>query len=123
MTSDREEAFCYFEPGDLKPPLCVYFSGSKTLEGFEGYYMMKGMGCPFLLVAEPRLEGGAFYMGFQEYEDLIPRLITKYRDELGFSSDQVILSGMSMGSFGALCRNPDRCCCFDLRRIICNQWE
>lgn len=102
ITSKGEEVFCYFDPGDMKPPLTVYFSGYKTAQGFEGYYLMRNMGTPFLLVAEARLEGGAFYMGFQEYEDLIPRLITKYRDELGFSSDQVILSGMSMGSFGAL---------------------
>ncbi|MDE7068889.1 MAG: accessory Sec system protein Asp2, partial [Schaedlerella arabinosiphila] len=41
VTSSREEAFCYFDPGDLKPPLNVYFSGYKTLEGFEGYFMVK----------------------------------------------------------------------------------
>lgn len=99
---NREEAFCYFEPGDLKPPLNVYFSGYKTLQGFEGYYMMKGMGCPFLLVAEPRLEGGGFYMGIAEYEQLFVTMIRKYIKELRFSSDQVILSGLSMGTFGAL---------------------
>ena len=38
VTSDREELFHYFDPGNLKPPLCVYFSGYKTQEGFEGYY-------------------------------------------------------------------------------------
>ena len=48
VTAGREEAFCYFEPGDMKPPLNVYFSGYKTLQGFEGYYMMRGLGCPFL---------------------------------------------------------------------------
>lgn len=100
--ANREEMFCYFEPGDMKPPLSVYFSGYKTLEGFEGYYMMKGMGCPFLLIAEPRLEGGSFYMGQAEYEQLFVDAIKKYMSELGFSSDQVILSGLSMGTFGAL---------------------
>lgn len=102
VTSGREEVFCYFDPGDMKPPLNVYFSGYKTMEGFEGYYLMRNMGSPFLLIAEARLEGGAFYMGFQEYEDLITHLITKYREELGFTADQVILTGLSMGSFGAL---------------------
>ncbi|MCI9024157.1 MAG: accessory Sec system protein Asp2 [Dorea sp.] len=102
VTSDREEAFCYFEPGDLKPPLCVYFSGYKTLEGFEGYYMMKGMGCPFLLIAESRLEGGAFYMGSAEYEKIYVDIIRKYMNELGFTADQVVLSGLSMGTYGAL---------------------
>ncbi len=102
VTSGKEEAFCYFDPGDLKPPLCVYFSGYKTLQGFEGYYMMKGMGCPFLLIAEPRLEGGGFYMGSAEYEKIFADMIQKYREELGFRANQVILSGLSMGTYGAL---------------------
>lgn len=102
VTSRREEIFCYFDPGDRKPPLNVYFSGYKTLEGFEGYNMMRGMGCPFLLVAEARLEGGCFYMGSEEYEGMLAGTIRKYMEELGFSSDQIILSGLSMGTFGAL---------------------
>ena len=102
VTSRREEAFCYFEPGDLRPPLNVYFSGYKTLQGFEGYYMMRGMGCPFLLLSEPRLEGGGFYMGTEEYEQIYPEVIRKHMQELGFASNQVILSGLSMGTFGAL---------------------
>ena len=36
-TSSGEEVFCYFEPGDMKPPLNVYFAGYKKREGFEGY--------------------------------------------------------------------------------------
>ncbi len=52
VTSDREEIFYYFDPGDRKPPLNVYFSGYKTREGFEGYNMMRRMGCPFLLISE-----------------------------------------------------------------------
>lgn len=100
--SNREEVFCYFDPGDLKPPLNVYFSGYKTRQGFEGYNMMRGWGCPFLLIAEPRLEGGCFYMGNQEYEKIYIDIITKYMSELGFTADQVILSGLSMGTYGAL---------------------
>ena len=102
VSSEREEAFCYFDPGDLKPPLNVYFSGYKTKEGFEGYYMMKGMESPFLLLSEPRLEGGGFYMGTPEYERLFVDMIKKYMKELGFNSEQVILSGLSMGTFGAM---------------------
>lgn len=102
VASNREEAFGYFDPGDLKPPLNVYFAGYKSLQGFEGYYMMKGMGCPFLLLAEPRLEGGGFYMGTPEYEQLFVDIIRKHMKEIGFSPDQVILSGLSMGTFGAL---------------------
>ena len=81
VTSKREEIFYYFDPGDMKPPLNVYFSGYKTLQGFEGYYMMRSMGCPFLLIAEPRLEGGSFYMGSDEYEKGFAEIIRKCTDE------------------------------------------
>ena len=102
VTSNREEIFYYFDPGDLKPPLNVYFSGYKTLQGFEGYYMMRKMGCPFLLIAEPRLEGGSFYMGSEEYENAIKEILHSHIEELGFTREQVILSGLSMGTYGAL---------------------
>lgn len=102
VTSGREEVFCYFDPGDRKPPLNVYFSGYKTKQGFEGYYLMRKMGCPFLLIAEPRLEGGCFYMGSEEYEKMLADIIRKYMTELGFSREQVIFAGLSMGTFGAL---------------------
>jgi len=102
VTSKREEIFYYFDPGDLKPPLNVYFSGYKTMQGFEGYYMMRNMGCPFLLIAEPRLEGGSFYMGSEEYETALAEIIRSYMKELGFTEEQVVLSGLSMGTFGAL---------------------
>ena len=102
VTTNREEIFYYFDPGDMKPPLNVYFSGYKTQQGFEGYYMMRNMGCPFLLIAEPRLSGGCFYMGKEEYEQGFVNIIRNHMEELGFSGEQVILSGLSMGSFGAL---------------------
>ena len=102
VTSNREEIFYYFDPGDMKPPLHVYFSGYKTMQGFEGYYMMRKMGCPFLLIAEPRLEGGCFYMGDEEYEKAVADIIRKHAKELGFKNNQVILSGLSMGTYGAL---------------------
>lgn len=102
VTSDREEVFYYFDPGDLKPPLNVYFSGYKTMQGFEGYYMMRKMGSPFLLIAEPRLEGGSFYMGSEEYEKGIVDIIESHLEELGFTNEQLILSGLSMGTYGAL---------------------
>lgn len=102
VTSDREEVFYYFDPGNLRPPLNVYFSGYKTKEGFEGYNLMKKIGRPFLLIAEARLEGGAFYMGSEEYENSIEQIIRNHMDELGFRSFEVVLSGISMGTFGAL---------------------
>ncbi len=102
VASDREEIFHYFDPGNRKPPLCVYFSGYKTQEGFEGYYMMRRFEHPFLLLSEARLEGGAFYMGSEEYEDLVTDIIEDCLRKLGFGSSQLILSGLSMGTYGAL---------------------
>ncbi|HEM5093515.1 TPA: accessory Sec system protein Asp2 [Streptococcus suis] len=96
-----QEIFTYFDPADFKPPLCVYFSGFRTAEGFEGFWMMKGLKTPFMLICDPRLDGGAFYLGSQELEDKIQGKIEEALDFLGFDSSQLILSGMSMGTFGA----------------------
>lgn len=101
-TSTGEELFYYFDPADLKPPLSVYFSGYRTQEGFEGYYMMRSMKCPFLLISDPRLEGGAFYLGNSEFENKVISTIKKYMKKLNFSSDELIFSGASMGTFGSL---------------------
>ncbi|HFI0162504.1 TPA: accessory Sec system protein Asp2 [Streptococcus suis] len=100
--SKRQEIFSYFNPGDLKPPLNVYFSGFRGAEGFEGFFMMKSMGAPFVLIADPRLEGGCFYSGTDELENNVKRAIQDALDYLGFTSDQLILSGLSMGAFGGL---------------------
>ena len=102
VTSKREELFMYFDPGDMKPPLNVYFSGWKKQESFEGYNMMKKMSAPFLLVTDVRLTGGAFYLGDKEYENLIVSGIQDCLKQLGFDRSQLILSGLSMGTFGAL---------------------
>ena len=102
VSSEREEVFTYFDPGDLKPPLHIYFSGYKTKQGFEGYNLMKKMGSPFLLVAEGRLEGGGFYIGSSEYENIIVEAIEKYRNYLGFTNKELIFSGLSMGTYGAM---------------------
>ncbi|MCI9336739.1 MAG: accessory Sec system protein Asp2 [Lachnospiraceae bacterium] len=102
VTSEREEVFYYFDPGNVMPPLNVYFSGYKTQEGFEGYYMMRRMGHPFLLISESRLEGGGFYLGSEKYEDSIEQIIREHMKKLGFQNSEVILSGLSMGTFGAL---------------------
>ncbi|MGX7043240.1 accessory Sec system protein Asp2 [Leuconostoc holzapfelii] len=97
-----EEIMTYFYPGNLKPPLNVYFSGYRTAEGFEGFPMMKKLRQPFILIADPRLEGGAFYIGSPEMEAKIIKVIRDQLADLGFSSEQLILSGLSMGTFGAL---------------------
>lgn len=102
VTSNREEIFCYFDPGDFKPPLTVYFSGYKTKEGFEGYYMMRKLGCPFLLIAESRFEGGGLYLGNQEFEKLMVEILEKKLAFLGFYNNQMIMSGISMGTIGSM---------------------
>jgi accessory secretory protein Asp2 len=98
----REELFYYFHPGNLEPPLNIYFAGYRPAEGFEGYFMMEGLGHPFLLVTDPRLEGGRFYLGSEELEGELRRVIREHVDDLGFREQDVIFSGLSMGSFGAL---------------------
>lgn len=97
-----QEFMSYFEPGDFKPPLNVYFSGYRSAEGFEGYFMMKKMGAPFLLITDPRLEGGAFYLGSSEFEDKICKVIEDKLKLLDFTNKELILSGLSMGTFGAM---------------------
>ena len=99
--SGRQEFISYFDPGDLKPPLNVYFSGYRTAEGFEGYFIMKRMGAPFLLIGDPRLEGGGFYLGTPDFEKGVADVIRNALQSLGFTSDQLIMSGLSMGTFGA----------------------
>lgn len=98
----RQEFIYHFSPGDLKPPLNVYFSGYRPAEGFEGYWMMKDFKSPFLLFGDPRLEGGAFYLGTEEYESKIKDIILETLASLEFEETDLILSGLSMGTFGAL---------------------
>lgn len=102
VDGQNEELYYYFHPGDLKPPLNVYFSGYRSAEGFEGFYMMKKLGAPFLLITDPRLEGGSFYLGSAALEAGLKNVIQSYLKALGFSNQELVLSGLSMGTFGAL---------------------
>lgn len=61
----RKEVAVYYNPGDLKPPLNVYFSGARELEGFEAYPLFRSVHAPSLLFTDPRLEVGQFYTGSQ----------------------------------------------------------
>lgn len=98
-----EEFHYYFNPGDLKPPLMVYFSGWRTAEGFEGFPMMKRLKAPFLLICDPRLEGGSFYLGSESFEENVRTVISSSLDYLCFDAQRdLILSGLSMGTFGAM---------------------
>ena len=97
----RQEFYTYFHPMDCMPPLNVYFSGYRTAESFEGYYMMRSFGAPFLLIGDPRIEGGAYYTGSAEYEQKICDVIRETLEKLSFDETQLIISGLSMGSYGA----------------------
>ncbi|GFO78752.1 accessory Sec system protein Asp2 [Lactococcus lactis] len=103
----NEELLYYFHPGDLKPPLSVYFSGYRSAEGFEGRGMISRMGSPFILIADPRLEGGNFYIGSVELEEGIIDIINEKLKWLGFTNRELILSGLSMGTFAALYYSAD----------------
>ncbi|MRG70119.1 accessory Sec system protein Asp2, partial [Lactobacillus reuteri] len=48
----------YFNPGDLQPPLHVYFSVARELEGFEAYPLFRRNHTPTLLFTDPRLAVG-----------------------------------------------------------------
>ena len=98
----RDEINYFFHPGDFKPPLAVYFAGFRSAEGFEGYWMMQNFKCPFILFSDPRLEGGAFYLGSEELEEKIKQTIEHYQEYLGFDKKDLILSGLSMGTFPSL---------------------
>lgn len=101
VDQNRQELIAFYSPGDLKPPLNVYFSGYRSAEGFEGFWMMSNMNAPFVLIGDPRLEGGSFYMGTPELENQVVDFIKDKLEKLGFSNDQLVLSGLSMGTFGA----------------------
>lgn len=103
----REEINYFFYPGDFKPPLNVYFSGYRRAEGFEGFGMMKKLGAPFMLFSDPRIDGGAFYLGDDDLEQGVCNIIQKYLDLLGFTNKQLILSGGSMGTYGAMYYSAD----------------
>ena len=99
---DQAGLLFYFHPGNLTPPFNVYFAGYRPAEGFEGYHMMKDLGQPFLLIADTRSEGGAFYLGDDHIQEIVINKIQTCLDQLGFADQDLILSGLSMGSFGAL---------------------
>lgn len=103
IDAQRKELFVYFDSGNLKPPLNIYFAGYRANEGFEGYPMMKNLQHPFILVSDPRLEGGEFYLSDQqELEDQLVDYIKRKLAWLKFKADDLNLLGLSMGTTGAL---------------------
>ncbi|MCL1899328.1 MAG: accessory Sec system protein Asp2 [Promicromonosporaceae bacterium] len=114
VDANREELFYYYHPGNLQPPLNIYFAGYRPAEGFEGLGVMTGLGHPFLVITDPRLEGGRFYLGSAELEVQLHQVIRDLMAELGFTEQDLIFSGLSMGAFGALYHGSQ----FDAQAII-----
>ncbi|MRN07387.1 accessory Sec system protein Asp2 [Lactobacillus sp. 0.1XD8-4] len=91
----------YFNPGDLQPPLHVYFSGARELEGFEAYPLFRRNHTPALLFTDPRLAVGQFYTG-ETIENQIKSTIIKTLKKLGFNRQQLVMNGISMGTYPAI---------------------
>lgn len=96
----HEELGYYFNAANLKPPLNVYFSGWRGKESYEGRWMMGSLGSPFILVFDPRIVGGSFYRGGTLEQQLVDAINDKLT-ALGFTSDQLNLSGLSMGTYAS----------------------
>lgn len=97
-----EPLYHYFDPGDFKPPLMVYFSGFRFNPGVKGMFMMRNLKAPSLLIEDFRILGGSFYVGGKKLENQIIKLIQSTLKKLGFKSNELILSGLSMGTFASL---------------------
>lgn len=98
---NREDIAYYFNPGDLKPPLNVYFSGARGLEGFEAYPLFRKLHTPTILFTDMRQSLGSFYVG-ESIERQIKQVIVETLKKLGFTKDQLIMSGISMGTYPAI---------------------
>ncbi|MGN1272022.1 MAG: accessory Sec system protein Asp2 [Lactobacillus sp.] len=99
----HEDIAYYFNPGDLKPPLNVYFSGARGLEGFEAYPMFRRMHAPALLFTDMRLAIGEFYDDADNFMSMhIKQTILDVLKNLGFTKNQLIMNGISMGTYPAL---------------------
>lgn len=74
-----------------------YFAGFRPAEGFEGYWMMRSIGTPFLLFSDPRLLGGAFLYGEWWVRTRCTDTIQHYLDCPRIWSRTNWFSGMSNG--------------------------
>jgi accessory secretory protein Asp2 len=100
---NHDDIAYYLNPGDMKPPLNVYFSGARALEGFEAYPLFRKMHAPSLLFTDMRLGIGEFYDDASQNLGLkIKEVIDESLKKLGFSRDQLLMNGISMGTYPAL---------------------
>lgn len=97
----REDVAYYFNPGDLRPPLNVYFSGARGLEGFEAFPLFRNLHAPALLFTDMRMEVGQFYTT-DAIEKQIKAVIEMTLQQIGFDRSQLIMNGISMGTYPAI---------------------
>lgn len=99
----REDIAYFFSPGDLKPPLTVYFSGARISAGFEAFPLFRKLKTPTLLFTDVRLSLGEFYTDDDDtMEKKIIEVIEETLKKLGFTKRQLIMNGTSMGSYSSL---------------------
>ncbi|WEV37616.1 accessory Sec system protein Asp2 [Lactobacillus sp. ESL0677] len=91
-----------FNPGNMQPPLTVYFAGWHSAEAFEARAMLHSKGVPYLLITDLRVEGGTFYLGDAAIENKIITVVKDCLAKLHFKPGDLILSGMSMGTYASL---------------------
>lgn len=106
-SKNYEKIAYYFDAGDLNPPLNIYFGGFEGITLFEGYRMMKSRKAPFIIFSDNRLRGGSFYVGNEELEKKLVKVIADHLQLLGFNKNQLVMSGISMGTFAALYYSVD----------------
>ncbi|WP_295729316.1 accessory Sec system protein Asp2 [uncultured Limosilactobacillus sp.] len=98
---NNEEIPYYFNPGDGQPPLNVYFSGVSMVEAYEGKNMLRRAQAPSLAIFDPRLSLGQFYFS-ANLEKRITQLIQQTLANLGFNHQQLVVMGISAGSYAAV---------------------
>lgn len=91
-----------FNPGNMQPPLTVYFAGYHSAETFEARGMLHSKGVPYLLISDLRVEGGTFYLGDAEVENKLLTVIKDCLAKLHFETKDLVLSGISMGTYASM---------------------
>ncbi len=65
--------------------------------------MMRSLDHPFILIGDPRLEGGEFYRDVRgDLEEQLVNFIDNKLEELNLNRHDLNLMGLSMGTTGAI---------------------
>lgn len=88
--------------GDYSYPLIVLFSDATLPLGNEWEKLVCDMKNPVLLLQDKRLREGLFFIGSQELENSVVKLIKERVDKLSLKMEQIIFTGISAGATAAL---------------------